>query len=174
MFRRSLVFRKQLLREDCAISRAVSGASSITRVNTSHAASLSTLRPTRLTSFYPQVAGRRWQSSEAEKKEATPADGEAQPAQTPEDAAKAELEKKNKEIIDLKVTLHQIFVAKRLTQPSGQISSFRSGFPQSSRSNEARSRQCSTIRDPTFRRRPSRFYRQSRPSTYISTQGCSG
>lgn len=50
----------------------------------------------------PQSTSRRWQSTEAAK-DSKPAEGEAKPAEpSAEDALKQEVEKKNKEIIELK------------------------------------------------------------------------
>jgi hypothetical protein len=121
-----IMFRRQLLRQSRAITNSLSTPfSSAQRATFVHAssASLRSIRPS--SASLPQLIQQRWQSTTAESKE-TSDGGEAKPEDAPkEDPSKAELEKKNKEIVDLKVrslwmlleTYHQM----GLTNTIGQI-----------------------------------------------------
>ena len=105
------MLRKQLLRQSRAVSEAFTStsASSLPQLRRAHFSSLpltASLRPSPSSTLPSRWVSRKYQSTDAEKKpqEETPATDEAKsPEQAKEDAHKAELEKKNKEIIDLKV-----------------------------------------------------------------------
>ncbi len=93
------MFKKQLFRQQRALAHAISSSQQIHRTPFS---SISPNAP-RISSAFPSRIARRWQSDDASKK-LEDAQSEAKPAEAPEeDAAKKELEGKNKEIRDLKV-----------------------------------------------------------------------
>ncbi|KIV97884.1 hypothetical protein PV10_01584 [Exophiala mesophila] len=104
------MLRKQLLRQSRAVSEAFTStsASSLPQLRRAHFSSsplTASLRPSPSSTLPSRWVSRRYQSTDAEKKtqEETPATDDAKsPEQAKEDAHKAELEKKNKEIIDLK------------------------------------------------------------------------
>ncbi|KIW14057.1 hypothetical protein PV08_06838 [Exophiala spinifera] len=93
------MFRKQILRQSRSISEALIAPSQVRRSPFS-SAPFASPRPC-LPASYSFRTGRRWQSTDADKK----ADKESEETKTPEtkeDPAKQELEKAKKEIIDLK------------------------------------------------------------------------
>lgn len=105
------MIRRQLYRQARAVSESISRpVHHAQRTNFSLAAlpsaQLRAVKPVS-SSCSQQIPQRRWQSSEAEKKdESKPAEGEEKSAEAvKEDSAKEELEKKNKEIVDLKVCM---------------------------------------------------------------------
>lgn len=105
------MLRKQILRQSRALSESFTStsAASLPQLRRAHFSSspiTPTLRPSPSSTLPSRWMSRRYQSTEAEKKpqDETPAATEAKPTEeAKEDAQKAELEKKNKEIIDLKV-----------------------------------------------------------------------
>lgn len=101
-----IMFRRQLLRQGRAISESISRPVTFSqRATFSHASSSALLQSLRTSSIpSQQFAQRRWQSTEAEKKD-TPAEDAKTEEAAKEDPSKAELEKKNKEIVDLKVSI---------------------------------------------------------------------
>lgn len=102
-----IMFQRQLLRSSRTASRSIAQTPRIQRIPSSP---LSTLRPNAAIlsrSATSQHLSRRWQSTEAAKPEEKAAEGEAAAGgASSEDALKQEIEKKNKEIIDLKVCCH--------------------------------------------------------------------
>lgn len=99
-----IMFRRQLLRSSRAASQHLSQTPRLQQITLSSSSSFSSIARQPSRSAIPQYISRRWQSTETAK-DAKATDGEAKPAEpSAEDALKQEVEKKNKEIIDLKVS----------------------------------------------------------------------
>lgn len=104
-----IMFRRQLLRSSRAASQHLSQSSRLQQISPSSFSSFSSISRQPSRTAIPQYISRRWQSTEAAK-DSKPAEGDAKAAEsTAEDALKQEVEKKNKEVIDLKVSLQQVF-----------------------------------------------------------------
>jgi len=94
------MLRRQLLRQSCAISDCITRLPQRPR---SRFSSASFASPRVTTAFRSQLdVGRRWQSNGGEEKK--PEEQAAAPSpEAKEDPLKQELEKKSKEVVDLKV-----------------------------------------------------------------------
>ena len=124
------MFKRSLFRQQRAVAQSLSRTAQSQRSGYSSFAAT----PLRTSPAITQRLGRRWQSTEAEKK----ADDAAKPddaAKTEEDPVKKELEAKSKEVIDLKVgSTSQLPTP--LTRP-GQVPPFSSRLPKPAGSDEA-------------------------------------
>ena len=99
------MFRSQLMRAGRTASQKLSQPSSI-QERQIIASSFSSLSSQTLRSQTPRICQhltRRWQSTEPAKSESASNETTKPPESSSEDALKQEIEKKNKEIIDLKV-----------------------------------------------------------------------
>lgn len=95
----SIMFRSSLIRQQRALARSLSRTAQPQR----YAFSSFPTAPLRTSIAIPQRLGRRWQSTEADKKSEEAAKPAEDAAKTEEDPIKKELEAKSKEVVDLKV-----------------------------------------------------------------------
>jgi len=163
------MFQRQLLRSSRAASQAIKQTRTqhiqLSPYSSLSSRSLRTLQPTASQHF-----SRRWQSTETQTTSDKPAEGGEKPTEaSPEDALKQEIEKKNKEIIELKVNQQNRSPTQQriLTQSAGQIPPQCSRLPQPSRPHHPRGHHCPPIRYSALRNRPSRKHRQPRPRSFL-------